>query len=161
MQLQKTSLYISLAVAMLTGCSSLSGETSQGSAWSAYQDFERELDQRPEQVDYEHHLFDGWMEMFKNADTEEELSELQGYASYPRWLTKVHSHYEKSSGADRCLSVNGLTFDHSAGTLAVRYVSQAGGLRASEIHYQYWDDSSEIPQEAKCPEEFELALPSS
>lgn len=150
-----------LIVLALAGCASLVVDTSAKNGWEAYQEFEQDLAQRPDSFGYERHLSEGVIAMFENAESDEELAELKGYASYPRWLSELHSHYEKASGDDRCLSVNGVAFDKTPGTLAVRYVNQDGGLRASEIHYQYWENDQEFPQEARCPEEFGLAFPSS
>lgn len=158
MRLTLNPLLPALIFVALTGCASSVGDISPKNGWAAYQKFDHDLGQRPERPDHKHHLSEDWIAMFENADTDEELAELKGYASYPRWLSELHAHYEKASGDDRCLSVNGVAFDKTPG-LAVRYVNQDGGLRASEIHYQYWENDQEFPQEAKCPDEFELLFP--
>lgn len=154
-----TFIYFTLTGAVLTGCASSVSEATQSNAWTAYQEFEQDLIQVPDRVSYEHHLFDGWIAMFENADSDEDLAELESYASYPHWFMEITSHYEKASGDGRCLLVNGVAFDRSPGTLAVRYVNQAGRLRASEIHYQFWENEREAPLEARCPEEYALELP--
>ncbi len=41
---------------------------------------------------------------------------------------------------------------------AVRYIRENDELKASEIHYQYWESEEEFPAEAKCPEDFELGF---
>lgn len=147
--------------AAMTGCTTPTNGHSSSSGWEAYQAFQRELNRNPENPDYGRHLSDDWIAMFNSADSDDELSELRDFAAYPDWLSETQAHYEKPGDNVRCLSVNGTAFDQAPGTLSVRYVRQGNQLRASEIHYQYWENKEEFPEEAKCPEDFELTFPDS
>lgn len=153
---------VSLALfsgATIVGCSTPNAKAPPSTAWDAYQGFKLELNKNPDKPDYDRHLAKEWITMFDSAEGEEEQTELQEYASYPEWLTDTRAHYEKPSGDGLCLLVDGTAYDRSPGTLSVRYVRESSQLKATEIHYQYWENEEEFPAEAKCPDEFELELP--
>lgn len=144
---------------LVTGCISLDAEDSAATGWDAYQMFKLELNENPRNPNYKRHLSRRWIDLFNSARDAQELAELRDYAAYPDWLNEAHAHYEKPSGEDRCLSVNGTAADQSPGTLSVRYFVEGESLKASEIHYQYWESESELPAKAMCPKDFELAFP--
>lgn len=144
----------------LSGCSTTPETESSPSAWNAYQQFKKELENNPEKPAFDRHLASDWIELFDSAEGGE-LNELKNYAAYPVWLSSTRAHYEKASESGYCLSANGTAFDGSPGTVSVQYVREQDQVKASEIHYQYWENESEFPDEAKCPSDFELGFPES
>ena len=159
MDRKRIACFVMVSTIMVSGCAASVDENSSSPGWNAYNAFQRELNQKPENPDYKQHLSGGWIDLFDEANDNAELAQVREYATYPRWLSKTLAHYEKANGEGRCLSVNGVALDQSPGTLSVRYVEENGRLKASEIHYQYWETKDEFPSEARCPEEFELAFP--
>lgn len=146
-------------ISTLAGCATQKAVTSPSSGWAAYTSFKQELTQNPERPEYEHHLSSDWLAMLESAKSIEEKQEILQFAAYPRWLSKTGTYYEKQAANGLCLSVNGVAYDGSPGTLAIQYVPEGDRLKAAKIHYQYWETEEEYPIEARCPEELGLALP--
>lgn len=74
-------------------------------------------------------------------------------------LSTTHAHYQILSEDGYCLSVNGIAFDNTPGTVSVRHVIEDDQVKASEVHYRYWESEQKFPDEAKCPHAFELDFP--
>lgn len=158
MQTKKITSFLVLTTLILSGCSTTSERDLPANAWQAYQSFKKELESNLQTTDFNQHLASNWIEYFDNAEGDE-LKELKNHAAYPAWLSTTLAHYQMFSEDGYCLSVNGIAFDNTPGTVSVRYVIEDDRLKASEIHYRYWENEDEFPDEAKCPEDFELDFP--
>lgn len=158
MQTKKITCFLLLATHMLSGCSTTPERELPANAWQAYQSFKKELESNLQTTDLSRHLASNWIEFFRNAEGHE-LEDLKNYAAYPAWLSTTHAHYQMPSEDGYCLLVNGIASDQTPGTVSIRYIIEGDRLKASEIHYQYWGNGGEFPDEAKCPEDFELDFP--
>lgn len=146
------------AVAWISGCSTTPQGGSSPNTWLAYNSFKQVLENNPQTTDFRDHLASNWTKLFESADGDD-LEQLKNYVAYPVWLSIIQAHYQKPIEDDHCLLVNGIAFDESPGTVSVRYVIEEDQMKASEIHYQYWEVETEFPEEARCPNDFVLDFP--
>lgn len=156
--MQAAAYSVVVFLVLLTGCASSLEQGSDPATRNAYSSFKEALvSDKP--VVWEKYLSQQWMTMLDEAGTAAEQDELREFASYPLWLTDIDSWHQTRRDQSVCFLANGTASDQAPGSVSVQFVREDGKLKANEIHYQYWQEESEFPEQALCPDQFGMDLP--
>lgn len=135
---------------LCTGCALTSA--GQESAWAVYERFQAALERDGIEADYAVFFSNHAYRDIHDA-SENDRSEIKEMLAYPHYFSVTFEHFEKSTPAGACLTLNGETIQGDLGSLSIEFVDESGYLKMNDANLLYTDSKTDLLTQAKCPEE--------